>query len=84
MSSPARTKAEEKFAQAQRQAKQMQKDREKAQQVLTDKVSRLRLLRLAKEAADKDTAEKAAAAKVTADKEAAARKALLKVAAARR
>jgi hypothetical protein len=69
MTSPARAKAEEKFALAQRQAEQMQKDRDKAQKQLTEKVARLRALRLAKESADKDEA---------------ARQALLKASTARR
>jgi len=69
MSSPARNKAEEKFAAAQRAVKQMQKDRERAQQQLTEKVARLRALRLARDDAEKKEA---------------ARLALLKAAAARR
>ena len=63
MTSIARTKAEEKFAQARWQEKQMLKDREKAQQILTDKMARLRALRLAKEASDKEEAARVALTK---------------------
>ncbi len=51
MPSPARSKAEEKFAATQRLAEQLQKDRKRAEQQVAEKVARLRALRLARDAA---------------------------------
>ena len=59
MNSPARLKAEEKFSQLKRQHKNALKEREKAQHEVSSKIARLRALRLAKEAADQEAAEKA-------------------------
>ena len=66
MLSPIRMRAEEKFGKIKQQDKKILKDREKEQQDVADKISRLRALRLAKEfsdkeAADRDSADKAAA-----------------------
>ena len=66
MANPARTKAEEKFAAAQKRYKEVQKERDKEQQKQADQMAKLRALRLAKEAADKEAAEKAAAEKAAA------------------
>jgi len=56
--------AEEQFAKLRQKEKEALKEREAAQRARSDKVDRLRALRLAKEAADKEAnAEKAAAAK---------------------
>ena len=49
--------AEERFAATQKKAKQFLKEKEKAHQERADQVAKLRALRLAKEAADKDAAE---------------------------
>ena len=51
MDRSARSKADEKFAKAVQQDKKAAKEREKADQAIRDKTSRLRSLRLAKEAA---------------------------------
>ena len=45
--------AEERFSQIRRQEKEALKERQKAEQQVTDKMARLRLLRLAKEEADR-------------------------------
>ncbi len=66
MMNSARSKAEEKFAKMGQQQKKAQKERDKAQQENAEKTARLRALRLAKEAADKDTLDREAAAKATA------------------
>jgi hypothetical protein len=58
MANTARTKAEEKLEAAQRLARQIERDRQKAAQAMTEKTARLRALRLAKEAADKQAAGK--------------------------
>ena len=52
------SRAEEKFAATQKKAKQVLKENEKAGQERAEKVARLRALRLAKEAADNEAAEK--------------------------
>jgi len=71
MDRSARSKADEKFAKAVQQDKKAAKEREKADQAIRDKTSRLRSLRLAKEAADKEAAElKKAAKKVSASNKA--------------
>ncbi len=57
----AKSRAEEKFAATQKQGKRVLKEKEKAQQDRAQHVASLRALRLAKEAADKEVAEKAAA-----------------------
>jgi len=64
MSNAIRSKAEEKFARAKAQQKQAVKDRERTDRGISDKIARLRALRLAKEASDrvaaKDTADRKA------------------------
>jgi len=57
MQRTARSKADEKFAKAVQQDKKAAKEREKADQVIRDKTARLRALRLAKEASDREAAE---------------------------
>lgn len=57
----AKSRAEEKFALTQKKHKQAQKEKEKARQERADLVSKLRALRLAKEASDKGAEEKSAA-----------------------
>ena len=57
MARSAKSKAEEKFAQLQKQQRRALKEREKVQQERTEKVARLRALRLAKEADDKAAAK---------------------------
>jgi hypothetical protein len=52
MMNRARSKAEEKFAKIKQQDKKALKERKKAQLEITEKVARLRALRLAKEASD--------------------------------
>ncbi len=56
-----KARAEEQFAATQKKAKQALNEKEKAVQERVEHVGRLRALRLAKEAADKNAAEKAAA-----------------------
>ncbi len=51
-----RSRAEEQFAATQKKAKHALKEKEKARQDSAEKVARLRALRLAKEAADKEAA----------------------------
>ncbi len=50
----AKSRAEEKFAATQKKDEQALKEKEKARQDRAEQVSRLRALRLAKEAADKE------------------------------
>ena len=57
------SRAEEQFAATQKKDKQARKGKEKARQEMAEHVASLRALRLAKEAADKQAAEKAAAKK---------------------
>ena len=59
----ARSKAEEQFAATQKKDMQALNEKEKARQETSERVARLRGLRLAKEAADKKVAEDAAAEK---------------------
>ena len=66
MAKSVNSRAEEQFAATQRKAKQALKDKDKAWQELTDRVAKLKGLRLAKEAADKEAAELAAAEKAAA------------------
>ena len=61
MRKSARSRAEEQFTATQKKAKQVLKEKEKAEQELTERTARLRALRLAKEAADKEAAENATA-----------------------
>jgi colicin import membrane protein len=63
MSKSSRSKAEEQFAATQKKAKQVQKEKERAWQERTEHMAKLRALRLAKEAADKEAAEGTAAGK---------------------
>lgn len=58
--------AEEQFAATQKKDMKAQKEKQSAQQEEADHISKLRALRLAKEAADKKAAKKAAAEKLTA------------------
>ncbi len=58
-----KSRAEEQFAAIQKKDKQALRGKKKAQQEKAEHVARLRALRLAKEAADKEDAEKAAAKK---------------------
>jgi len=60
MSNAVRSKAEEKFARAKAQQKQAVKDRERADRGISDKIARLRALRLAKEDSDRVAAKDAA------------------------
>lgn len=54
-----RTRAEQHFSSTQKKADQFLKQKEKAWQEMKDKTARLKALRLAKEAADKEAAEAA-------------------------
>ena len=63
MSKNAKSRAEELFTATQKKDKLALKEKEKAQMERAEHVSRLRALRLAKEAADKEAAEEAAAEK---------------------
>ncbi|MCZ6482281.1 MAG: hypothetical protein O6757_03420 [Alphaproteobacteria bacterium] len=54
-----RSRAEERFAATQKKDKQALKEKEKARQERAEHVARLRALRLAKEAADKEAAKDA-------------------------
>ncbi len=51
-----KSRAEEQFAATQKKDKQALKEKEKARQEMAEHVARLRALRLAKEAADKEAA----------------------------
>ena len=62
MQKSALSKAEEKFAAIQKKDQQALSDREKARQKEAEHVAKLRGLRLAKEAANREAAEAAAAA----------------------
>ncbi|MEX2009993.1 MAG: hypothetical protein WEC41_07355 [Dongiaceae bacterium] len=66
MLSPIRMRAEEKFGKIKQQDKKVLKDREKEQQEVADKISRLRALRLAKEVSDKEAADRESADKAAA------------------
>jgi hypothetical protein len=57
MFNPARSKAEQKFAAAQKKYKQAANEKEKARQKELEHTANLRALRLAKEAADREAAE---------------------------
>ncbi len=58
-----KSKAEQQFAATQKKAKHAAKEKDKSWQELTERVAKLKALRLAKEAADKEAAEQAAAKK---------------------
>jgi len=60
------SRAEEQFVATQKKDKQPLKEKEKARQEMAERVARLRALRLAKEAADKEAAAAAAAEKAAA------------------
>ena len=64
----ARSRAEQQFTATQKKSNKALKRKEKAQQDVSEKMARLRALRLAKEAADKEAAEQAAAEKAVAKK----------------
>ncbi len=57
MQKSVKSKAEERFAAAQKKAKQALNESERKQQERTELTAKLRALRLAKEAADKEAAE---------------------------
>jgi hypothetical protein len=63
MQKTVRSKAEEKYAATLKKEQQALADREKARQAEAEHVAKLRGLRLAKQAADKEAAEQAEAAK---------------------
>jgi len=63
-----KTTAEEKFAAVQKKDKQLQTEKEKAQQTRLANIANLRALRLAKEATDRNAAEQAIAEKAGAKK----------------
>ena len=63
MAKSARTNAEEQFAKIRLREKEALKERETAERTRSEKVDRLRALRLAKEAADRDAAVLAASQK---------------------
>jgi hypothetical protein len=60
--------AEERFTATQKKDKQAMSDREKERQDMTDKIAKLKALRLAKEAAEQEAAESKAVEKTTAKK----------------
>ncbi len=62
----ARSRAEELFTATQKKDQQALKQKEKAGQELAERVAKLRALRLAKEASDKEAAEQAGAGKAAA------------------
>ena len=66
MRKPVKSRAEEQFAATQKKAKQALKEQEKVRLDKAEHVAKLRGLRLAKEAADKEAAEQATAVKVAA------------------
>ena len=68
MQKSVRSRAEEQFAATQKKYKQAQKEKDKAQNKMTEHVAGLRALRLAKEAADKIAAEQAEAKTAAAKK----------------
>jgi len=63
-----KSRAEEQFTATQKKAKQALIEREKARQERADHIAKLKALRLAKEAVDKEAAEKADAVKAAAKK----------------
>ena len=70
MSKSVMSMAEAKFAAAQKKDKQARTEREKVREVEAKHTAKLRALRLARDAADKQAAEEAAAAKPAAKKKA--------------
>ncbi|WP_282609203.1 hypothetical protein [Pelagibius sp. Alg239-R121] len=69
-----RSQAEQHFSATQKKAAQAGKDKDKARKLEAAHVAKLKALRLAKEAADKELAEKDATAKATPKKPATAKK----------
>ncbi len=69
----AKSTAEELFAKIKKQEKQFVKEKDKAKQVVSDKMAHLKALRLAKQAADEKIAQKAAAEEAAAKKKKPAR-----------
>ena len=61
-----KSRAEQQFAATQKKAKQVQKDKDKARREMEERVAKLKALRLAKEAADKEAAEAPDAGKAAA------------------
>ena len=59
MQKSVKSRADEQFAASQKQVKQALSEKEKARQKMTERDAKLRSLRLAKEAADKEAAEEA-------------------------
>ena len=59
MQKSVRTRAEQQFAASQKEVKQALNEKEKARQKITERDAKLRSLRLAKEAANKEAAEEA-------------------------
>jgi hypothetical protein len=72
----AKSRAEQLFTVTQKKDQQALREKEKAEQERADHVASLRALRLAKEAADKDAAEKVDAAKAAAKNDKPSRSAL--------
>lgn len=70
MNETARSKAEERFAKAQEREKAFQSERAKAETALDNKITRLRALRLAKEATDREDAARRAIEKAASGSEA--------------
>jgi len=68
MANTTKSKAEQLFAESDRKAKKALNDREKARQKSAAHTAKLRALRLAKEAADKEAADLSGAAKPIAKK----------------
>ena len=59
MQKSVRTRAEQQFAASQKEVKQALNEKEKVRQKMTERDAKLRSLRLAKEAANKEAAEEA-------------------------
>ncbi len=57
MQKSAKSRAEAEFAATQKKDKQAQQEKDQAQQAMAEKTARLRALRLAKEAAEKESAK---------------------------
>lgn len=74
MPNATRRQAEEKFGQLKPKQEVALSERDRAQQELAEKTARLRALRLAKEAADREAAEQAPAGKPTGRRTAAPRR----------
>ena len=63
-----RARADQQYAATQEKAKQVAKEKEKSQQEIMQRMANLKALRLAKEAEDRETVEKAAAEKAPAQR----------------